>query len=63
VLYGQPEESRTGMSFTLENRSEIDFGYGTFFDVARYEDGREMWIFMHSRYPTTEYVMIEFVVE
>ena len=36
---GAPTVSRTGIIFTLENRTNMDFSYGSPFDIAYYEDG------------------------
>jgi len=126
TLAGEPEASPTGISFTLENRSDMDFGYGHPYDLVRYEDGRwlavpfvndaaftmplltlrpgrsdlyaidwgwifgelppgrymfirdfmrldesfveydgehETWSSIHIRYPTKEYLMIEFTID
>ena len=127
VPAGEPEVSRTGISFALKNSSGIDFGYGNPFELARYEDGRwlavpytsdniawtmpmftlragkrepfdiewdwafgalppgrylfireftnleesfvqsdgefEKWDNLHNRYPTAEYLMIEFTID
>ena len=39
VLVGDVEVSRTGIIFTLENRTEYEFNYGSPFDLAYYSNG------------------------
>jgi len=39
VLVGEVEVSRTGIAFSLENRTEMEFTYGAPWDLAHYVDG------------------------
>ena len=40
VLLGDVEVSKTGIAFSLQNRSDANYGYGRSWDLAYYENGR-----------------------